>query len=215
MTHEEMKNLNPGAFIKVTIKRDKRMFLKPNEVYEDTRVYRVLEKKEVQPNYFLITIQHESTFDNEPMELDQVWFCGVDGIGNKTRKIEIIGGKMLFEKATREAWRFEYKGLITVEDLWKLPKAALKVIFDAEALKAAKKTGLETLGETKETKEEALAKEKMELIRHIYEVKEKEELERLDAKKEKEKKDRVRELIAKKKDAALENLSVEELEKLL
>lgn len=122
---------------------------------------------------------------------------------------------MLFEKATREAWRFEYKGLITVEDLWKLPKAALKVIFDAEALKAAKKTGLETLGETKETKEEALAKEKMELIRHIYEVKEKEELERLDAKKEKEKKDRVRELIAKKKDAALENLSVEELEKLL
>lgn len=122
---------------------------------------------------------------------------------------------MLFEKATREAWRFEYKGLITVEDLWKLPKAALKVIFDVEAEKAAKKTGLETLGETKETKEETLAKEKMELIRHIYEVKEKEELERLDKVKEKEKKDRVRELIAKKKDAALENLSVEELEKLL
>lgn len=119
----------------------------------------------------------------------------------------------IFETATKEKYRFPYKGLISVEDLWDLNVNQLDGIY--KALNAEKKTTEEDslLGQRSKEEQELLTK--IEIVKYIFAAKQAE----TEARKQKavndEKKRRIMELIAKKQDEALEEQSIDELEKML
>ena len=119
----------------------------------------------------------------------------------------------LFEIATKKKYRFPYKGLISVEDLWDLNVLALDQIYKA-LNKTLKDMGEESLLKTKSTEEKDV-ENMVEIVKHIVSVKEQEKIDRL-AKKEKDaKKQRIMSIIADKEDKALTELSTEELRKML
>lgn len=79
MNLQQLKNLKVGSIIKT-------------ETMHYNRNYKILEviDPKTEKNNYQVTIQSTENFDNEPMTLDQVWFVGVNGNGNKTRKIEVL-----------------------------------------------------------------------------------------------------------------------------
>lgn len=119
----------------------------------------------------------------------------------------------IFEVATRNKFRFPYKGMISTEDLWDLPLTALDSIYKV-LNKQAKQSQEESLLETKSKEDEAVAIQ-IEIIKHIVSVKQKEAAERLMAKEKKERNQRIMEIIADKQDEALKGKSIEELQKML
>jgi hypothetical protein len=121
--------------------------------------------------------------------------------------------KNIFEVAVRNRYRFEFKGLQSVEDLWMLPVKDLDTIFKGlnSQLKQVKE---ESLLDIKTQQDEELDT-KIEIVKHIVKVKLAEEQSKVDTKKKKEQKQKILELMASKKDADLQNKSVEELQKML
>lgn len=126
----------------------------------------------------------------------------------------------MFEKATRQKLRFEsVKGLISVEDLWDLPldsatgKANLNDVARAvyRDLKAEDQISFVSV----QQKTDEVAQLKMDIVKHIIQVK----LTEADAAKQlrdaKEKKQKIMEIMSRKQDAALESASLEDLEKML
>lgn len=122
-------------------------------------------------------------------------------------------GKNMFEIATRTKMRFPFKGMISVEDLWDLSVQNLDKVF-------------KTLNsQRKEAQEESLLHEKssadkvldtqIEIVKYIVNVKFEEQAARIEANKNKEKRQKIMALMAKKDDEALENMSREELQKML
>lgn len=78
----------------------------------------------------------------------------------------------IFEMATREKFRFPYKGNISVEDLWDLSVQALDQVF--KTLNAEiKQSKEESLLATK-TKEESTLDTKIQIVRYIVAVKQEE-----------------------------------------
>ena len=119
----------------------------------------------------------------------------------------------IFEIATRMKFRFPYKGLISVEDLWDLPMTALDDIYKT-LNKDVKKAEEESLLNAKDTADaELLAK--IDIVKHIFAVKQKESEERKAAVANAEKRQRILEIIARKQDESLNNMSEEELVKML
>lgn len=119
----------------------------------------------------------------------------------------------MFEKASRLKLRFDYKGSISVEDLWDIPMTALNRVF--QALNAELKTTQEeSLLETKSKKDEVLEL-KIIIVRHVAEVRLAEKETRKNAAERKAKKERLLEIIAKKQDESLEQMSIEDLTKLV
>ena len=119
----------------------------------------------------------------------------------------------LFVKATRENFQFPFRGMVNVIDLWSLSLTNLDSVF--KTLNAeVKKTEEESLLYTKSKEDEELS-EKIEIVKYIVGVKLEEIKSREDAKKNKEMKQRLLEIKAKRQDAALENMSDEELDKAL
>lgn len=118
--------------------------------------------------------------------------------------------KNLFEIATRNRYRFNYKGVMTVEDLWDLSVEALDSIF--KALNRQKKTADEdSLLATKSAADAELAN-KIELVKYIVSVKLAEAEQRKNAAANKAQRDKILAIMAKKQDAKLENMDVSELE---
>lgn len=119
----------------------------------------------------------------------------------------------IFEFATRNKLRFPFKGQISVEDLWELPLKSLDTIFKAlnAQVKQAKE---ESLLETK-TAEDTVLEVQIAIIRHIVSVKQEEKKLREQAAENKAQRERIMSIIADKKDEALKNSSIEELEKML
>lgn len=119
----------------------------------------------------------------------------------------------MFEVATRNKFRFPFKGLISVEDLWELSVDNLDRIFKS-LNSEMKKNKEESLLSTK-TREDEVLETKIEIIKYIVSVKlaEKEQRERAFLNKERNQK--IMDIIAAKKDAELQNMSIEELEKML
>lgn len=119
----------------------------------------------------------------------------------------------IFEIATMEKYRFQYKGQITTEDLWDLSPSQLDTIY--KSLNAEKKATEEDSLLGQRTREEQTLLNKIELVKHVFEAKQAE----AEAKKQKavnnEKKRRIMELIASKEDAALGEKSVDDLKKML
>lgn len=121
--------------------------------------------------------------------------------------------KNLFEIATRYRYRFNYKGVMTVEDLWSLRVEDLDAIF--KMLNRQKKTADEdSLLATKSAEDQDLAN-KIDIVRYIVSVKLAEAAERVSAAEKKAQRDKIMEIVAKKKDKALEDMGIEDLMKKL
>ena len=119
----------------------------------------------------------------------------------------------LFEVATRNNYQFPFRGMINVIDLWDLSLTNLDSVF--KTLNAeSKKSQEESLLVTKSKEDEEISN-KIEIVKRIVIVKLAEKKAREDAKKNAEKRQRLLEIKAKRQDAALENMSDEELDKAL
>lgn len=119
----------------------------------------------------------------------------------------------LFINATRNNYQFPFRGMINVIDLWDLSLTNLDSVF--KTLNAeAKKFEEESLLNTKSKEDEEISN-KIEIVKYIVSVKLDEKKKREDAKKNAEMRQRLLEIKAKRQDAALENMSDEELDKAL
>lgn len=121
--------------------------------------------------------------------------------------------KNLFEIATRNRYRFNYKGVMTVEDLWNLNVEALDAIF--KTLNRQKKTADEDSLLTTRSAEDTELANKIELVKYIVSVKLAEAAERVSSAEKKAQRDKIMEIVAKKKDKALEDMGIDELMKKL
>lgn len=119
----------------------------------------------------------------------------------------------IFEFATRHGLRFPYKGMQSVEDLWKLPIKELDGIYK-DLNKEVKKSEEDSLLSTKDTVDIVL-KVKIEIIKHIVSVKLEEAENAKKAKENKEKEQKIMNILAARDDKALENASDEDLRKML
>ena len=119
----------------------------------------------------------------------------------------------MFEFALKNKVRFPYKGLVSVEDLFDLSVRDLDGIF--KTLNAqVKKSQEESLLATKTKEDETLAIQ-IEIVKHIVKTKLDEAETAKQSKELKEKEQKIMEMIAEKKDEALRNASVEELQAML
>ena len=121
----------------------------------------------------------------------------------------------MFESAVRNKYRFPFNGLISVEDLWDLNVEKLDTVF--KTLNAQVKTQKEDslLSTATKSREEIELENKIEIVKHIVAVKLAEREERAKSKERKEYKQKIMQLIEEKKDKALGDLSIEQLEALL
>lgn len=121
--------------------------------------------------------------------------------------------KNLFELATRCKYRFPYRGQITIEDLWDLRLADLDSVFktlNAEAKRASE----ESLLKLKAKEDEELS-DKIAIVRYIVSVKLEEQKIREKEKANKETKQKLLAIKARREEAALENISDEQLNKMI
>ena len=119
----------------------------------------------------------------------------------------------LFINATRLNYQFPFRGMINVIDLWDLSLTNLDSVFktlNAEVNKSEE----ESLLNTKSREDEEISN-KIEIVKYIVGVKLDEKKKREDAKKNADMRQRLLEIKAKRQDAALENMSDEDLDKAL
>lgn len=119
----------------------------------------------------------------------------------------------IFEYATRNKVRFSFRGMISVEDLWDLSLTNLDSIYK-ELNKQSKQSEEESLLNIK-TQENEFLNVQIEIVKHIVSVKlaEKEAREKASAKKAQ--KQKIMSIIAAKQDEALQNSSIDDLQKML
>lgn len=119
----------------------------------------------------------------------------------------------MFEVAVRNKFRFPFKGVISVEDLWDLSVQQLDSIFktlNSQEQKAQE----ESLLDTRTPEDEAL-KTKIEIIRYIVTVKLDEAKQAERAKENRDQKQKILGILAEKQDADLRNKTPEELQAIL
>ena len=121
----------------------------------------------------------------------------------------------IFERASREKVRFDFRGIITTEDLWDLSMGDLDGLFK-QINTILKDHGGEGL--IKDTMQNTFCETlllKSDLIRHIFEAKQKAVNEAEMKKLHQEKKKRIMEIITNKQDETLASKSVAELKEML
>ena len=121
--------------------------------------------------------------------------------------------KNLFELATRCKYRFPYRGQITIEDLWDLRLADLDSVFKT-LNEESKKVSEESLLKLK-TKEDEELSDKIAIVRYIVSVKLEEQKIRENEKANKERKQKLLAIKARREEAALENISDEQLNEMI
>ena len=119
----------------------------------------------------------------------------------------------MFEYAVRNKVRFPFKGLISVEDLFDLSLTNLDSIYKT-LNKQVKQSKEESLLNTKTTVDKELDVQ-IAIVKHIVAVKLAEQEAREKASAKKEQKQKIMAIIASKQDEALQNSSVEDLQKML
>lgn len=119
----------------------------------------------------------------------------------------------IFEMAAKLKFRFPYKGQVTTEDLFDLKVEELDKVF--KALMKEKKQSEEESLLAKKTNEDIILDAKIEIVKYIVSMKQAQKEAQTLAKEEKERKQKIMAIIAEKKDEALKNMSIEDLEKLL
>lgn len=119
----------------------------------------------------------------------------------------------IFEIATRNKYRFTYHGSLTVEDLWDLNEKDLDNIYKSLKSKS-KQLNEDSLLEAKSAEDTELLN-KIEIVKFIFEVKRSEALARAEAAVNQKKRKQIEDIIARKQNEALENMSEEDLRKML
>ena len=119
----------------------------------------------------------------------------------------------IFEMATRTKYRFPYKGMISVEDLWDLNQTQLDSIY--KALNKEVKANQEDSLMFSQTQTDLDLQAKIEIVRHIYTTKEQDAARRTAAAENAEKKRRILEILEQKQEDSLKNKSEDELLKML
>ena len=118
----------------------------------------------------------------------------------------------IFEKATKQKIRFDYKGSVSVEDLWELDVNELDDIFK-------KLNGQIKLSEVslldKKDREDTLINTQIKIVKEIVATKLAEKDARLLLIEKKEKKQKILAIMASKEDDALEKKSPAALKKML
>ena len=117
----------------------------------------------------------------------------------------------MFETATRKKFRYPFRGQISTEDLWDLNLPELDSVYKALTKEAkAKDDGESLITENKPDKELLL---KIDIVKHVFGTKQNEmkkyEEEIVRAKK----KEKLLDILARKQDNSLEQMSEEELKK--
>ena len=119
----------------------------------------------------------------------------------------------IFEAASKNKYRYPYKGMITTEDLWDLTPAQLDIVYKAlnKGVSEAQVSSLMC----KVTEVDAELLNKIEIVKYIFNAKEAEaEARKNDAAKH-AKKQRILDILAQKQEDALQNMSEDELKKML
>lgn len=119
----------------------------------------------------------------------------------------------IFEAASKNKYRYPYKGMITTEDLWDLNPAQLDIVYKAlnKGVSEAQVSSLMC----KVTEVDAELLNKIEIVKYIFNAKEAEaEARKNDAAKH-AKKQRILDILAQKQEDALQNMSEDELKKML
>jgi len=119
----------------------------------------------------------------------------------------------IFEMATRNKYRFPYKGMISVEDLWDLNQTQLDSIY--KALNKEVKANQEDSLMFSQTQTDLDLQAKIDIVRHIYTTKEQDAARRSAAAENAEKKRRILEILEQKQEDSLKNKSEDELLKML
>ena len=124
----------------------------------------------------------------------------------------------IFVTASKNKFRYPYKGMISTEDLWDLNINQLDEVYKVlnKAVKNAREND-SLLADTGRghNGDDAILLMKIEIVKHIFDAKiesaRKREAEVINA----EKKRRILEVLAKKQDDSLNNMSEEELRQML
>lgn len=118
----------------------------------------------------------------------------------------------LFIMASRKKFRFAFKGMISVEDLWDLSLKELDTIFKNLNAQYKAQINEESLL-TDKTDGATVLEAKIQIIKYIVQTKKDEIADRELQAVRKAQKDKILEIIASKKDQQLQEMSVEELMK--
>lgn len=119
----------------------------------------------------------------------------------------------IFEIATKQKFRFEFRGVISVEDLWDLKLEQLDEIYknlSAEIKKASEESLLKT-----RTRDQEIVETKIEIVKYIVNVKLKELEEKNQAIAKRKQKQKIMEILNEKENQDLKNKSSEELRAML
>ena len=119
----------------------------------------------------------------------------------------------LFEMASKLKFRYPYKGWITTEDLWDLNQKALDEIYKTLTQDLKKLT--EASLYCNKCTEDAELETKIEIVKYIFQYKEESDAQARKAIENKAKRQRILEVLAKKQDDSLNNMSEEDLKKML
>lgn len=119
----------------------------------------------------------------------------------------------MFVTATRNKFRFPFRGQISVEDLWDLSVENLDSVYKT-LNSQVKKAKEESLLNTK-SREDEIIEMQIEIVKYIVSVKQDEAAKKVAAKEKKARKQKILEVLAAKEDADLQNKSSEELQAML
>lgn len=119
----------------------------------------------------------------------------------------------LFIRASRNKYRFEYKGMITVEDLFDLRFNELDTIY--KDLKAELKDEIEDSLMSKKTTADKVLEDKISIVKYIFNLKKEEAEARLLASENKAKKQQLLAIKKMKEEEKLKDMSIEEIDKMI
>lgn len=121
----------------------------------------------------------------------------------------------IFEQASRLRLRFDLQGQITVEQLWTANYDTL-VEYEASLSDTVESYGKTTRRvKTRRTKEQELNELRLAIVSHILNVRDEEAETAVKAAESKAQRQNILELIQRKKNQAMEEMSLEDLEALL
>ena len=119
----------------------------------------------------------------------------------------------LFKNAAKKKYRFQFRGTCTVEDLWDLSLENLDTIY--KSLKKQQKESTEESLLATVSKEDKVLNEKIEIVKVIVADKLAAQERAKNVQKRKAENQRILEIMADKKDAALKEKTMEELQAML
>lgn len=124
-----------------------------------------------------------------------------------------MANENIFEIATRNKFRFPFRGSVSVEDLWDLTPENLDAIF--KALNSQKKKVNEESLLNARAEEDVELNTMIAIVKHIVAVKLDERMARDKAKAKKEQRQKILSILNAKQDEELQNKSANELQAML